>query len=194
MAIEAFPLQWPLGFERTRTPERHPLFRRTKTFGQERDALIRELSLLEVRNIIISSNIPLKQDGYPYANFQRQNIPDRGIAVYFTMDVEQKVVACDAWDSFEHNVRALTLTIESMRALGRYKCSQILGRMFTGFKALPEQAAARKWWEVLGCSKDANAVMIRTAYRLALHSAHPDKGGTSERFQEVQEAYKQATK
>ncbi|MCQ1999289.1 J domain-containing protein [Arthrobacter zhaoxinii] len=45
-------------------------------------------------------------------------------------------------------------------------------------------------YEVLGLTPAASAVEIKTAYRKAARSAHPDQGGTSERFHRVMEAYR----
>ena len=45
-------------------------------------------------------------------------------------------------------------------------------------------------YEVLGLSRAASAAEIKTAYRRAARSAHPDQGGTSEHFHRVTEAYR----
>lgn len=191
---ESYPLQWPVGYPRTNYPSRHPHFKKTKTFGYERDELLRQLKLLGARDVIISSNVPLRQDGIPYANFERRSITDRGIAVYFTFNKEQKVLACDAWDSFEVNLRALWKTVEDMRALERNGCSQIISQVFTGFKAIPEQTSAKQWWEVLGVSRTASKQDVVFAYRNLAKIHHPDLGGNSSMFSDISEAYQQGLK
>ncbi|MCC3300041.1 J domain-containing protein [Arthrobacter sp. zg-Y895] len=45
-------------------------------------------------------------------------------------------------------------------------------------------------YEVLGLTRAASAVEIKTAYRKAARNAHPDQGGTSESFHRVTEAYR----
>jgi hypothetical protein len=62
----AYPLQWPDGRPRT------PAHRRTKaafstTFAVARDNLVAEVRRLGGRNLVISTNVPLRQDGLPSA-------------------------------------------------------------------------------------------------------------------------------
>lgn len=192
--IESHPLQWPIGYPRAANPSRHPYLKKTKTFGYERDELLRQLKLLGARDSIISSNVPLRQDGIPYANFERRSISDKGIAVYFTFNKEQKVIACDAWDSFEVNLRALWKTVEDMRSLERNGCSQIISQVFTGFKAIPEQTSAKQWWETLGVPKTASKQDITAAYRNLAKIHHSDAGGNSSMFSAINEAYQQGLK
>lgn len=47
----------------------------------------------------------------------------------------------------------------------------------------------RDYYEVLGVSKSASQDEIKRAYRKAAHQHHPDKGGNSEKFKEINEAY-----
>lgn len=192
--IESYPLQWPMGYPRTYYPSRHPYLKKTKTFGYERDELLRQLKLLGAKDTIISSNVPLRLDGIPYADFARRAISDRGIAVYFTFGKEQKVIACDAWDSFEVNLRALWKTVEDMRSLERNGCSQIISQIFTGFKALPAQAPVKPWWEVLNVARAAGKEEISGRYRTLAKFYHPDNGGDPDRFREINEAYKEGMK
>lgn len=44
-------------------------------------------------------------------------------------------------------------------------------------------------YEVLGVRKDADAALIKKAYRRAANAHHPDKGGDVAKFNEVQTAY-----
>ncbi|MCC9203628.1 J domain-containing protein [Arthrobacter sp. zg-Y769] len=45
-------------------------------------------------------------------------------------------------------------------------------------------------YEVLGLPRSASAAEIKAAYRKAARNAHPDQGGSSERFHRVTEAYR----
>jgi curved DNA-binding protein len=44
-------------------------------------------------------------------------------------------------------------------------------------------------YQILGVNKDATAEEIKKAYRKLASQHHPDKGGSKERFQEIQSAY-----
>jgi DnaJ-class molecular chaperone len=44
-------------------------------------------------------------------------------------------------------------------------------------------------WEVLGVSKDADENTVKKAYRKLAMKHHPDKGGDSEKFKQIQNAY-----
>lgn len=45
------------------------------------------------------------------------------------------------------------------------------------------------YYDILGVSKSASTDEIKRAYRKKAHQHHPDKGGESEKFKEVNEAY-----
>ena len=47
----------------------------------------------------------------------------------------------------------------------------------------------RNYYDVLGLMRDATTDDIKRAYKKAALQAHPDKGGSDEMFQRVNEAY-----
>lgn len=194
--IEAYPLCWPVGYKRTTSEAKtHAAFRASFAFA--RDGVIRQLEAMDATNIIISSNVPLKRDGLPYAvPYGSVNAVDNtGIAVYFDYQGETKVLACDRWMSLDDNMQAIHKTVHALRGIERWKVSEMMTRAFTGFKALPQstQHSARPWWEVLGVFPDANAEQIKAAYKAKVQQFHPDKGGRHEDFVEVLEAFQKAT-
>ena len=46
-----------------------------------------------------------------------------------------------------------------------------------------------KFYELLGCAKDASDADIKKAFRKSAMQHHPDKGGDPEKFKEISKAY-----
>lgn len=174
--IEAFPLQWPLGFERSKVKE-YSNFK--CTLAQARDGVLYELEKLGATNYRISSNVPVKRDGQMYGSMKAID-GDNGIAVYFTWKGKQRVLACDAYYSLWENLRAIEKSLDAMRGLGRWKVSNILDAAFTGFKTLAE-------------SNDLGFEVTKENYKALVKKYHPDNPDTGdiEMFLKIQEAYKQ---
>jgi len=61
---EAFPLQWPEGWPVTTVWKRQRANFKT-SFTTARGGLMKQLKLMGARNIVLSSNLPLKRDGMP---------------------------------------------------------------------------------------------------------------------------------
>ncbi|WP_035717052.1 J domain-containing protein [Gordonia terrae] len=192
--IDAYPLQWPPAWPRAASPTRSNFGR--FTFEQMRTELLRQLRLLKATDVVISSNLRLRQDGFPYSG-QRQP-EDTGIAVYFKLNGEDQCIPCDKWTTVEHNLRAIILTIEALRGLDRWGAKEMVHAAFRGFKALPAEAivtpfTAKPWHEVLEVSPTASPETIKAAYRAQLKKHHPDHGGREADLIAVQRAYEQAT-
>lgn len=196
MTVEAYPLAWPHG--RQRTPDWHrerPKFK--ATFAAARDELLLEIKRLTgtVRNgdarIVISTNIALRRDGLPLAN-QRQP-DDPGVAVYFLFRGHQRAFACDRWEKVEHNMQAIAKSIEALRGIERWGSGDMLEAAFAGFNALPPPAqpteAAKPWHEVLGVQAHATTKDVRTAYRRIAALHHPDRGGSNDAMARVNAAW-----
>ena len=64
MTVESYPLYWPAGWPRSSSAQRAKSRFNGQTFSQIKE-LQRELRLLGARNVIISSNVPVRQDGLP---------------------------------------------------------------------------------------------------------------------------------
>ena len=141
-------------------------------------------------NVIISTDLRMRQDGIPYAN---QRPPaDPGAAVWFTLRGEERVLACDRWDRVEHNLRAIAKHIEALRGQKRWGVGS-LEQAFRGFAALPEQAGSgQSCWAVLGLGGPAASGEVEKAFRRLALTRHPDHGGSSEGWHELALARKQA--
>lgn len=210
-----FPLSWPETWART------PGYRRKRSrfsnsnFGRIRDELLAELKRLGAQRIVLSTGIPLRNDGLPYAN--RSEGDDPGAAVYFTWRGKPFVIACDSYMRTWENVRAVSKTIEAMRAIERHGATQLLERAVSGFSALPpgEGAAAdepppKPWWEVLGIPKmdgvefgelsddprhPMRMPMLKMAeamFKVKVQEHHPDRGGSASMMRDLNRAIREA--
>lgn len=188
-SAEAYPLHWPEGWPRTERPERS---RFETTDDAARKELVWELERLGARYIVLSTNVELRQDGWPYAN--RRPPEDVGVAVYFQRNGKQMTFACDRWDRVRDNMRAITKTIDAMRGIERWGASDMMERAFSAFEALPApgQAVTLSCWDILNVEPGATRDEIKSAWRKRMKAAHPDHGGTREEYEQVQSAYEQA--
>ncbi len=196
--MESFPLAWPAGQPRTvhRTDARF-----NTPIGLARDDLLRELELLRTRDVVISSNLPVKRNGLPYADSKEPSDP--GVAVYFDRRITNTrshdpdtwkpfVIACDTYRKLVWNLRAIGMTVEALRTIQRHGASSMLEQAFTGFAALPPAGHVRLWWEVLGVNENATREEIRKARAELTLIHHPDRGGNPERMAEVNAAYERS--
>lgn len=157
----AHPLYWPSSQPRTRWRDSGP-FR--QTLAQARDHLCDELDRLGAELPILSTNLALRLDGLPRSG---QAPPtDPGAAVYFTLNGKRIVLACDRWDTVAANVRAIGKHVEAMRGQERWGVGT-RAQAFKGYQALPEEAGARPWRQVLGFGPDhtPDVEAVRSAYR-----------------------------
>lgn len=183
--VEAYPLHWPVGWPRTRSPQQSRFD--VSSFAVVRDNLFREIKLLGGTHIVLSTNVPLRQDGIPYANMRQPN--DRGVAVYFLRRGKQMVFACDRWQKIEDNMRAIEKTIEAVRGIDRWGASEMLERSLQAFEALP---APKSCWYILGVLPGASRADVETAYRSKARVAHPGAGGSTAAMAELNRARDEA--
>lgn len=188
--IEAFPLCWPDGWPRV------PSFKRNGSayqvdFTKARDHLANELRLSRGRDVVISSNVPVRRDGLPLANMRQPDDP--GVAVYWTGlrkgKPEPRVIACDCWRTVRENLRAVGLAVEAFRMLERTGTSEILDRAYTGFALLPESS---DHWSVLGLARGTQRDVIDARYRSLAREHHPDRGGDPAIMASINTAYARA--
>lgn len=193
---EAYPLQWPIGRERTPEDNRKYGNLNKMPSGRIRSLLFDELRKMGVSDFVISSNVAVRRDGLPYSG---QKAPDdTGVVLYFTRKDKDIAISCDAWHTVDANLRAIGLTVEAIRGMERWGTEEMVDRAFTGFAALPENSivtpyTSRLWYEVLEVSPTASTEIIRAAYRQKLLKTHPDHGGDPQQFAEVQKAYKESS-
>lgn len=187
--IEAYPLAWPDGWPR-RPSHQRSASKYEVTFLRARDELARQLKLAGGRDVVISTNIPLRRDGLPLANMREPNDP--GVAVYWTDRKRRpRVIACDHWRTARENLRAVGITVESLRSIERAGATELLERAFSGFARLPEAATC---WSVLGLSGPTARHEVDARYRELARQHHPDRGGNHETMARLNLAYQEAVK
>lgn len=157
---EASPLTWPTSVKRTPTPQ--PSRFVMPHIGGGLIKIREELRKMGAVDIIISTNLPLRRDGEPYARGLNLD-QDQGAAVYWNLikgtgKSRQKTpycLPCDKWKTLAENLHAIALTINALRAVERYGAIHVV-QAFEGFKALPPGdgtaviAAPPPWRETLG--------------------------------------------
>lgn len=209
----AYPLCWPQGWQRTpahvRKDGRHFKTGRNYTgegeqqrwigrsqisFDRARSLLIAELDRLKARDIVLSTNVELRNDGQPRASAVGRRM-DPGVAVYFTLKGRQMVMATDAYDSLPANLRSLGLAIEALRQLERHGGGTMMERAFAGFTALPApdgEKPKRPWWTVMNYGPDPEARAdltadeIKARFNALAKKRHPDvTGGSADLFGEL---------
>lgn len=218
--VQSYPLCWPDGWPRTPNhvrdagnhfkvqgdapPDQSWRPRRPITFDRARRLLRDELGRLGAENVVLSTNIPLRNDGEPRADQAERKIPDPGIAVYFMLKGRQMVMAQDAYTWLGANTRSLGLAIEALRSLDRHGGGKMMERAFAGFAALPAPDGVnpkRPWQTVLNYSLDPDDLSdvspdeIDARFRTLAKRRHPDvPGGSKEAFQELQDARDEAVR
>lgn len=188
--IQAFPLCWPPGYPRVLARKKSK-FAGPAFYSAVKNILL-EIKRLGGKDPIVSTNVPLRSDGMPFADYQRRLIVDPGVAVYFQLKDRPVVLACDKWLRLEDNVHAVAKSIDAMRGLDRWGVSDILERAFQGFLALPAPTAEKHWSDVLmvtGHPDDDE--YVEASYRALAKRAHPDNGGSAERMAELNRAIQQ---
>jgi hypothetical protein len=192
--VAPYPLYWPLHHART-APHARREARFQVDFTTARNGLCVELVRLGARDIVISSNIPMRRDGLPMVPDREPDDP--GIAVYFTRKTRPFVIACDHFRRVRWNIRAIGATLEALRSIERHGTTTMLEQAFSGFAALPP-AGPKPWRDVLGVT---GAIVVgppgldwvRTRYRELAAEAHPDRaGGSHDRMAEINAAYEAA--
>jgi hypothetical protein len=199
--IQRYPLQWPVGNKRTQYPGRSKF---KTNLGAAIQEVVEEISRLIYgrmyksivieAEIVISSNVPTRQDGLPYSKYS--NIRDHGVAVYFKYKGKPTVLSCDKWNSVECNMHAIAKTIATTRAQERWGVSDYTERAFTGFQALPAPDSQKPWWQRMGFMTSPTTYSeVVMKYRTLAKQLHPDSPiGSTEKFQHLQQIMELAKK
>jgi len=180
MNATAYPLTWPQHFPRAK-------YREDGRFKTQLPNAIKNVqgslknfasdSGKSLKNLVISSNVTLGAD----------TPADPGVAVWFEWDGLQVCVPVDRYYSVASNLQAIHHIIEARRVELRHGTLALVRATFTGFLALPAPTR-RPWHEVLALSRDAKPEDIQAAHRRLASANHPDKGGSTEKMAEINQA------
>lgn len=200
--IEAYPLSWPAGWPRTPTDKiARARFgvsvEKTNSSGMKwrqrgevtnyvgRSRLFAELARLGATDVVLSTNVPSRKDGLPYSNAREP--ADHGVAVYFRIRGEPRVLACDRWDRVADNMAALAAHVEAIRGQLRWGVGS-LEQAFGGYRALTAVGARRPWHDVLGVPASASPGEVEQRIRDLQRLHHPDRGGSHDQMAEINAA------
>jgi hypothetical protein len=203
LTIAAFPLSWPIGWKRTEAARRRGATfskaadyrgrgKRELTIADGVERVLLELQRISVsrEDVVISTNVPTRLDGFPRSD--RGEPGDPGAAVYWQQGKRRRVMAIDHYDRVADNLAAIAATLDAMRAIERHGGAAILDRAFEGFTALPAPGERREWWEVLGVLQSSSVDQARAAWRRLASEHHPDRGGDPSRMAEINAAWERA--
>lgn len=206
----AFPLSWPKTWKRTDSHLRAaaPFFvtrttyddagvsryagRTRRSMSDAAEEVLRQLAQLGAQQVVISTNVELRNDGLPYSN--RRPPEDPGAAVYFVLRKRPCVLASDKWKRVEDNLWAIAKHIEALRGQERWGVGSV-EQAFAGYTALPApgDSTAATWYNVLGVSADCSYDDALAAYRAEAMKTHPDKpGGSHESMSRLNASWDQA--
>lgn len=150
-----------------------------------------ELWHLSARDVVAELDVDesrIRRDGWPREN-ATAGFP--GVRVAFASKHGPLTYATDAYDWWQHNVRAIALSLQALRAVDRYGVTT-RGEQYTGWAALPSaptaeafRAAAEVVARIAHASGDGDlAVLVesvtaspearRAAVAVAKRKAHPD--------------------
>lgn len=162
-----------------------------------------ELDLLDAHNVVLSADFTeadLKADGMPHVRARPLKFP--GVEISFDSVHGSLAFGTDAHEFWQHNVRAIALALQALRAVDRYGVSSS-GEQYTGWRVVAsgendrERAArylarhgaplgtsiSRATDRILASRDAAHAHYCEAAKRL-----HPDAGGSPEAFALLQKA------
>ncbi|WP_345750083.1 hypothetical protein [Microbacterium rhizophilus] len=155
------------------------------------DRELRELGAKGTELLVAIDPAQFRMDGRPYANARAEH---PGIILSFDIpNVGHVSYPCDAFTTWESNLRAVTLALEALRKVDRYGVTK-RGEQYRGFLAIQATAApagfrdadeAIAWLATFSDVERAEKASPRVLLRLAQRRAHPDQDGDPELFHRV---------
>lgn len=196
---------WP--GELTKHRSRAPFKSGWRPTTQLLDKELRQLDARAIVMLVALDSRDFRIDGQPRANARAQH---PGVILTFDSKFGPLRYACDTFDDFTDNVRAIALGLEALRKVERYGITK-RGEQYTGWSALPpgmamglqmsKPDAARVLADLAGDGwygddlDDMTRMLVEnqggeveSAYRWAVKLHHPDAGGDADLFRRATEA------
>ena len=180
----------------------------TATWSSTLELLEREIKMLGGRNVVIEVDVregDLRLDGQLKA---RAKAAGPAVRVAFeSRDHGPMLFRCDRYDGgpwgnkmepWQHNVRAIALTMEALRAADRHEAIDS-GQQYQGFKALPggtpmgpvKMTHVQAQRVILDNLDGQDKIDLETDWKRARRNAHPDRNqGDHARWHKLEEAGK----
>jgi hypothetical protein len=172
-------------------PRKHPRaggFR--ATYSDTLDRLEYELDALKAKHTIIEAYFhrsEIRNDGWPVSNARPSKA---GVVLSFTGKTGELSFPCDTYTDWQHNLRAIALALEALRAVDRYGVTQ-RAEQYKGWAKLPPAADQMPAKEALAFVAIHSGIQPRDtdsfaqAYRAAARKLHPDNSETGNNGQFV---------
>lgn len=164
------------------------------------DGLEREIGHLNGKSVVIQIALEsrdIRNDGWPRSSARPK---EPGVVVSFVTSKGPLSFPCDTYNAWEDNLRAITLSLEALRAVDRYGVTKH-SEQYKGFAQIEapgesssmtvEQAAAfLSHWsgQAVNWKPWPYLPVVESAYRTAARKLHPDAGGNAAQFIELQRA------
>ncbi len=183
---------WP--FESTNIWTRRGPHTFSASWSNTLGLLDKELDTLSAQNIVIQAQFTeddIRLDGMPRSAARTPSHP--GIIVSFESKHGPLQYATDTHEFWQHNVRAIALGLQALRAVDRYGITKT-GEQYTGWRQLTAGSGITSWEQASALIADLagidtfGGVIPRSVYNNALKKAHPDGGGNSDLFAAVRDA------
>lgn len=186
-------LHWPSHLERTPPGKRGSGRKFDTTISKAFDGIEKQLRLMGASSHEYYFDANKRQDdGRPYTNAKPD---DPGFVLEWTVNNKRYVVACDEYEKFAANVRAIGLWLKENRMTdqrpvktGQSQFAAALppGEMGSESVVAPEEPPH----EVLGIRPDAPPEVVKGAHRQLQAKYHPDSGNEpdAEMFKKVNKA------
>jgi hypothetical protein len=186
--------QWP-GEKRKDWQRKFAQFR--STYAQSLDLLERELNHLKAKNIAIEAYFDrskIRNDGWPFSGAAPA---EPGVIISFTGKSGELSFPCDTYQNWQHNLHAIALALEALRAVDRYGVTQ-RAEQYKGWAKLPPAPEVMLPVDAIALLllhsgiEPQSPVSLKEAWQAAARKLHPDNTvtGSSGQFVMLQKAKK----